>query len=57
MYRVVRFGEETGNGHVQLLAVLKTNEGIDNIDENHRGCRRNMIARGDMQVEHIRNGS
>ena len=43
--------EETGNTHVQLLAKIENQQGIDNLDEIIDTADGIMIARGDMGIE------
>lgn len=43
--------EETGNTHVQLLAKIENQQGIDNLDEIIDIADGIMIARGDMGIE------
>lgn len=50
-YKVRAICEETGNGHVKLLAKIENQQGIDNIDEIIEAADGIMIARGDMGIE------
>ncbi|MCL2676514.1 MAG: pyruvate kinase, partial [Streptococcaceae bacterium] len=43
--------EETGNTHVQLLAKIENQQGIENLDEIIEVADGIMIARGDMGIE------
>ena len=43
--------EETGNTHVQLLAKIENQQGIENLDEIIDAADGIMIARGDMGIE------
>lgn len=43
--------KETGNEHVQLLAKIENQQGIDNLDEIIAAADGIMIARGDMGIE------
>ena len=48
---VRRICEETGNPHVQLLAKIENQQGIENLDEIIEAADGIMIARGDMGIE------
>src|SRR5574340_1197307 len=48
---VRRICEETGNPHVQLLAKIENQLGIENLDEIIEAADGIMIARGDMGIE------
>ena len=43
--------EETGNGHVKLLAKIENQQGIENIDSIIEAADGIMIARGDMGID------
>ena len=45
------FLQENGGGHIDVIAKIETQSGVDNIDEICSACEGVMVARGDLGVE------